>query len=202
MLKYICNTYYKKIYIKKAMLCNMKWRKAPIKIIEKRYTQPMGIFERLGDVLKSYLNDQDDTIFSSRSFRQDRRDPDLDAAFEELDEFLGKKEREAHFDARAAREEESFERAWRQNNSEQTGRSSQRERPIPESLSQDFAELGLPLGASAEECKAAYKRLLKLHHPDRHAGHPGNMQKATAKTARINAAFDRIAAWRETGRVE
>jgi curved DNA-binding protein CbpA len=46
------------------------------------------------------------------------------------------------------------------------------------------------------ECKAAYKKLLKLHHPDRHAGHTGNMKKATEKSARINAAYDRIEKWR------
>ncbi|MDR2209856.1 MAG: J domain-containing protein [Spirochaetaceae bacterium] len=60
----------------------------------------------------------------------------------------------------------------------------------------DFAELGLPFGAGADECKAAYRRLLKLHHPDRHAGHQGNMEKATKKMAKINAAYDRIEKWR------
>jgi hypothetical protein len=66
----------------------------------------------------------------------------------------------------------------------------------PEELRSDFAELGLPFGAGEEECKAAYKRLLKLHHPDRHAGHERNMKKATEKTMRINAAYDRIEKWR------
>jgi DnaJ-class molecular chaperone len=72
----------------------------------------------------------------------------------------------------------------------------------PESLRSDFEELGLAFGASADACKAAYKKLLKLHHPDRHAGHEGNMRKATAKSARINAAYDRIERWRETGKTE
>jgi DnaJ-domain-containing protein 1 len=66
----------------------------------------------------------------------------------------------------------------------------------PEELRPDFAELGLPFGAGAEDCKTAYKRLLKLHHPDRHAGHEGNMKKATEKATRINAAYDRIEKWR------
>jgi curved DNA-binding protein CbpA len=63
----------------------------------------------------------------------------------------------------------------------------------------DFAELGLPFDASEEDCKQAYKKLLKIHHPDRHAGHEGNMKKATEKSARINAAYDRIQRWREGG---
>ncbi|MDR2631686.1 MAG: J domain-containing protein [Spirochaetaceae bacterium] len=69
-------------------------------------------------------------------------------------------------------------------------------------MRRDFEELGLSPGASAAECKAAYKQLLKKHHPDRHAGHPGNMKKATEKSARLNAAYDRIERWRRTGRVE
>jgi curved DNA-binding protein CbpA len=73
---------------------------------------------------------------------------------------------------------------------------------MPETLRSDFAELGLPFGASADECKQAYKRLLKQHHPDRHGGHPENMKKATEKAARINAAFDRIERWRKTGKTE
>jgi curved DNA-binding protein CbpA len=48
----------------------------------------------------------------------------------------------------------------------------------------------------------AYKKLLKIHHPDRHAGHPGNMKKATEKSARINAAYQKIEHWRETGKTE
>jgi len=69
-------------------------------------------------------------------------------------------------------------------------------------LRADFQELSLPFGAGAADCKAAYKKLLKIHHPDRHAGHEGNMKKATAKAARINASYRRIEAWRETGRIE
>jgi DnaJ-domain-containing protein 1 len=69
--------------------------------------------------------------------------------------------------------------------------------PVPEELRADFAELGVPFGAGEKACRDAYKKLLKLHHPDRHAGHAGNMKKATEKTARVNAAYDRIEKWRE-----
>jgi DnaJ-domain-containing protein 1 len=116
-------------------------------------------------------------------------DPDLEAAFEELDEFLNPGKNGASF-----RDGEASAGARR----EAAGRG----REVPESLRQDFAELGLSPGASEEECKAAYKKLLKLHHPDRHAGHAGNMKKATEKSARINAAFERIEAWRRTGQAD
>ncbi|MDR0602408.1 MAG: J domain-containing protein, partial [Treponema sp.] len=69
----------------------------------------------------------------------------------------------------------------------------------PESLRPDFAELDLPFGAPEKECREAYRRLLKKHHPDRHAKHPENFRAATVKTARLNAAFDRIEDWRKSG---
>jgi hypothetical protein len=137
----------------------------------------MGIMGRLGNVIRSYLNDEErPTGSGGGSKRGNTEDPDLQAAFDELDEFLKGK----------IREDEAGERA------------ATRNQP-PESLRPDFAELGLPFGAGGGECKAAYKRLLKLHHPDRHAGHQGNMEKATRKSARINAAYGRIKFWREGG---
>jgi DnaJ-domain-containing protein 1 len=142
----------------------------------------MGVFDRLGDVLRSYLNDTGPGPSASASARPRYADPDLDAAYEELDDFLAGKQR-----------------------SKKTAGNAPRPAP-PEILRRDFDELGLPFGASADECKAAYKKLLKMHHPDRHAaegpGHEGNMKKATEKSARINAAYDRIEKWRETGKTD
>jgi DnaJ-domain-containing protein 1 len=159
----------------------------------------MGIFDRLGDVLKSYLNDEDRRIFGpSRDSGAPFSDPDVKAAYEELDELLGH--------SRDNRNDTGGGRAWESPGSDsgrgarrEAGGSSGRRRAAagpPEELRPDFAELGLPFGASAGECKAAYKKLLNIHHPDRHAGHSGNMKKATEKSARINAAYDRIEKWR------
>jgi DnaJ-domain-containing protein 1 len=143
----------------------------------------MGVFDRLGDVIRSYINDLGPGPSG---------DPDLDAAFEELDDFLaGDKPRF---------EEEGY--ASQEGGADARRSGSAGPGTPPESLRRDFDELELPFGASAEECKKAYKQLLKLHHPDRHAGHEGNIRKATAKSARINAAYDRIEKWRETGKAE
>jgi hypothetical protein len=143
----------------------------------------MGIFDRLGDVIKSYLNDDAEGISGRTSRTRQSADPDLEEAFEELDDYLrGGPGKQESFSSGEAR----------------TGPGT----VVPEALRRDFAELGLPFGASAGECKQAYKGLLKQHHPDRHAGHPGNMKRATEKSARINAAFDRIERWRETGKTE
>ncbi|MDR0552393.1 MAG: J domain-containing protein, partial [Spirochaetaceae bacterium] len=72
----------------------------------------------------------------------------------------------------------------------------------PEELRADFAELGVPFGASEDDCRNAYKKLVKIHHPDRHAGHEGNQKKATAKLTRINTAYGRIDAWRKKHKPE
>jgi DnaJ-class molecular chaperone len=108
----------------------------------------------------------------------------LDAAYDELNEYLNT--------GKAANEQVKTDY------SEAPGRT--RNTVVPEALRPDFTELGVSFGASAEECKEAYKKLLKIHHPDRHANHEGNFQKATAKSARLNAAYERITQWRAGAR--
>jgi curved DNA-binding protein CbpA len=147
----------------------------------------VGIFERLEDLAKSYFNSGEESFFK---FPGERRsaDPDINAAYEELDEFLKTgKSGAGNFSAGKSR-------------AAKNGPAGGRTDAVPEELRGDFAELGVPFGASTGDCKAAYKQLLKKHHPDRHAGHQGNMRKATEKSARVNAAFDRIERWRTTGR--
>ena len=139
-------------------------------------------------MVKSYLNDESDKLFKkkgqgwnggSRSgASRSGGDPDLDAAFEELDDFLndGNGKRKGAGEAKKKPEGKQL-------------------RKVPAELLADFAELGLSPDASAEECKATYKKLLKIHHPDRHAGKAEAMKKATGKTARVNAAWERIEKW-------
>ena len=152
------------------------------------YTSTMGIWERLGNVIKSYLNDEGNETFGSSAFdgnSSGRRardgsvpfgqgDPDLDAAYEELDDFLNG----------AESRKEGGEKA-----------RGERLRQAPAELREDFAELGLTPEASAEECKEAYKKILKVYHPDRHTQNPEEMKKATEKTTRVNAAYDRLQKW-------
>jgi DnaJ-domain-containing protein 1 len=155
----------------------------------------MGFFNRIEDIIKSYFTDEDDRVFgrSSGGAWQSSRDPDLDAAFDELNDFLsgGSGRQRTAF---GPGEDAGYEKAESFGPAPRSG--------VPAALRQDFAELGLGPEASAEECKAAYKQLLKKHHPDRHAGHPGNLKKATEKSTRLNAAYDRIERWRRTGKVE
>jgi len=160
----------------------------------------MGIFDRLGRVINSYFNDfgeRTNSQFKSSTgnFTGSSGDPDFEAAFDELNDFLNNKEPRS--------ENKRTEYKWSDNTGSSSGGSSARSSPrgassVPEELRDDFEKLGVPFGADEETCKAAYKKLMKIHHPDRHAGHEGNFKKATEKTARINSAWDRIEKWRKT----
>jgi len=141
----------------------------------------MGIFDRLGSIINSYVNDFGSETSSRFKTSNDfnRGDPDMDAAYEELNDFLNGKEKHSRQDSAGAR------------HNTETGKT----KLPPEELRADFELLKVPFGADSETCKAAYKKLLKIHHPDRHVGHEGNYKKATEKMTKINAAWDRIEKW-------
>jgi len=159
----------------------------------------MSIWSRLGSVINSYINDfgeQTGGRFKTYA-RAHSGDPDLDAAYDELDDFLNEKETRSE-----AKEKSANTGQWRDTAQEAGkggGFGSAKVKLPPEELRADFELLGVPFGADDETCKAAYKKLLKIHHPDRHAGHEGNYKKATERSARINAAWDRIEKWRASG---
>jgi hypothetical protein len=174
----------------------------------------MGIFDRLGSVIKSYLNDEETRVFKRSSQEPPYDDPDIQAAFEELNAFLGGKKsggsgggfnkteyRRTEYTTKKGAKYSRTEYARTEWSGPQgNGKPGSPETvPVPETLRGDFAELGVPFGAKLQTCKTAYKKLLKLHHPDRHASQPEKMRLATEKTARINAAYDRIEHWRTTG---
>jgi len=188
-------------------------------------------FDRLGDAIKNMLDDEDSKLFPGSRGRASSRDPDLQSAYAELDEFLktGKNSEPKPKPSAGAQggtgrrttwvdPEDNGRRGFGAGTGPNTGTGPNAGRTgggasgtagagagknaLPEILRKDFAELGVAFGASADDCKVAYKKLLKIHHPDRHAGHPGNMKKATEKSARINAAYQKIEHWRETGKTE
>ena len=150
----------------------------------------MGIFDRLGNVINSYLND-----FGRETgdrFKSHKGDPDLDAAYEELNDFLNKD---------SGRTENAGRYSWRDTDQKRgaySEASGAKSGLPPEELRADFEILEVPFGANEETCKAAYKKLLMIHHPDRHAGHDGNVKKATEKSSKINAAWDRIEKYHKT----
>jgi len=153
----------------------------------------MGIWSRLESVINSYFNDFGEQ--TSRRFRSSG-DPDVDEAYDELNDFLNGE------DSRREKKKADNEDYYSWFDAQETprgGSSGTKVKMPPEELRADFELLGVPFGADEETCKTAYKKLLKIHHPDRHAGHEGNYKKATEKSAKINAAVDRIEKWRAGG---
>jgi formylglycine-generating enzyme required for sulfatase activity len=59
-------------------------------------------------------------------------------------------------------------------------------------LEESYRTLGLNPGASLQEVRRSYYRLVKFFHPDRHQGSSGLLQKATEETKKINLAYERI----------
>jgi DnaJ-domain-containing protein 1 len=140
----------------------------------------MSIWDRLETLIKSYLYDKEPPFGASeRKAGESRNDPDLDAAYDELDDFLRSDVGKA-----GSKGWDEWKEAERKN--------EEKKRSITEETRRDFAELDLSPEATWEECKDAYKKLLKIHHPDRHAKHEGNMDKATNKTMRVNNAYERL----------
>jgi hypothetical protein len=145
-------------------------------------------FGRLTDLLRSLFRDADpEGPHLGRSARGPI-DPDLQEAWEELDEYLraGRAPRRERHQEREPRRE--FHRG--QARDRQTGPA--RPAPIPESLRQDYTNLQVSFGAPFAEVKRAYKRLLHQYHPDRFSGDPEKQRVATRITQTITASFRRI----------
>ena len=135
----------------------------------------MDVFDRLGNILKGML-DTDETV--SRG-----RDPDLTDAWDELDAYLadGKAGDER---PRAGASSHAGARAGAG-----TGAAV---RPRPFGLLQDFKNLEVAPDADFETVRKSYTRLLKVYHPDRHAGNSEKQQTATEITKQLNESFRRI----------
>ena len=70
--------------------------------------------------------------------------------------------------------------------------------PVPNELIEDFAILNVLPGVSLEDCKHAWKVLLKRVHPDV----SDSQGKATSDTViRINNSYRRIETWFNTGKI-
>ncbi|MDR3337419.1 MAG: hypothetical protein LBT16_09465, partial [Treponema sp.] len=109
----------------------------------------MGIFDRLGDVIKSYLNNDDSALFGKQAGHSG--DDDLKDAFEELDEFLsgnqgksgtGEAGRNAGAQGGSGTAAGGAGDQGRGKGPFSGGDAQKRGRIPPETLRRDFAELG------------------------------------------------------------
>lgn len=136
-------------------------------------------YEKLGRILGSYLDDEE---YFNENYR--------------INNFS---EKNTEMSGSGTQEEEPKPVKLRR-----AGNTVQRERPkvkvkklnpVPPELFNDFYVLELPPGSELEDCKTAYRNLLKKYHPDNFSGSIGKEEAATEKTSRINNSFRRIKLW-------
>lgn len=74
---------------------------------------------------------------------------------------------------------------------DQTFSGSSEYEPQPEAA-EDYRNLELEPDADFATVKQAYRRLMRIYHPDRYAGDPKRQRVATEISAKLNASFNRI----------
>jgi DnaJ-class molecular chaperone len=130
------------------------------------------LFDRLGRLIRSVISDSDDFTRSYKSGDEDYAD-----AWDELNAFLNEDDKTG---------------------STQTKTESVKDF-VPRSLEKDFEQLQVPFGTNLENCKKAYKILMKAYHPDRHSGDPAKLKEATKISMAVNESFSRIEEFYEKG---
>ncbi len=167
------------------------------------------------DILDN-LNDMFDSLYdnvmgSRKNSSHDSGDPDLDRAWHDLDQFMGSSNTRsgfqdmdndfAEFDRRFAaggakqKPGADFERLKAQARAQAESTQQQRQkaedplRKMAEELVRAYHNLEIKPGAPVEEVKSAYKRMIKLYHPDRFANDPSKQQTATQITAKLNQSY-------------
>lgn len=148
----------------------------------------MDLLDRIATLLRALLGEAGSTDRSAQarpgadaSRRSSARpvDPDLAAAWEELDDYLG--EERAKSETRGAR-----------GGTGPGKHGPHAPPPPPEALRADYANLEVPFGADIEAVRRSYKRLMLRYHPDRHTHNPEEQRVATEITKKLNQSFERI----------
>lgn len=194
-----------------------------------------SMFDRLGEFLRDYIDEDDQDIFSSpeeqlekekssKKFSQDEKSnetkshPNEKIKKEEKQENFSftqnKSENKTEFKFDTSKQqsefhntkktqEQKFSNTNTQNGRTQRSQSQQKKQTsskryyVPFELYEDFKTLCVLPGTNLEECKVAYKTLLKKFHPDKFANEPEKQKEATEITSSITSAFTRIKTWYE-----
>lgn len=59
-------------------------------------------------------------------------------------------------------------------------------------IAEYYKRLDLPYGASFDEVRASYRKLMRKYHPDRHVGNPKKQKAATELTMRVTQAYNEL----------
>jgi DnaJ-domain-containing protein 1 len=156
----------------------------------------MGLTDRLADMLRSLLGGDDSEGRDGRGTgaegaRPKFADPDVQQAWEELDDYMNPGRNKAAGSGQGTQ-------GGRGGTAGGT-RGGANVRP-DESLRKDYEVLGVPFGADMETLRQSYKTLVMRYHPDKFARDPEKQKAALELTKKLNESFDRIRAKHEAGR--
>lgn len=79
------------------------------------------------------------------------------------------------------------------------GSPEARRHDVSPEIARFYANLELPVGADAPQVKAAYRRLMRRYHPDKHAQHPDRAKVAGEVSQKLRAAYEGLMAHLERG---
>ena len=122
------------------------------------------MFDRLFNILKAEIGD----VFQGNQEKVTKEDWEL------YEQFYNKKKEPTQENI-----DEEFEKHFKQQNWQELQEEKQY-----------YAALELPYGASFEEIKAAYKRLIKQYHPDRFPNDPDKHKAAVELSQKLNLAYN------------
>jgi hypothetical protein len=148
-----------------------------------------GFIDRLAELLKTLFgSDTENPVDAQgtgtqRSGPQRFVDPDVQAAWEELDEYI-----RTGTNTSSGRSSRS-----------QGGERERRPRAPDESLRQDYANLEVSFGADIDVVRESYKRLMLKYHPDKFPGNAEKQRLALEIAKKINQSFERIRNHQESG---
>jgi len=143
------------------------------------------IWNRISRIAKTYLNDTSDTSAAEHILRSD--DDELKRIIDELD---NPKPNGQH--TTTAEQQQPYEKQQQSQHTSQQRQSQQRPRTSPGGMTLIKAAtvLGIRTDASVSEIKAAYKKKVLKHHPDRMANAPLDEQAQSKQIiVEVNQAY-------------
>jgi DnaJ-domain-containing protein 1 len=132
------------------------------------------IFDRLTNLFRTLFTEDP---FDSDEYKKTRNryyDPDLQDAWDELDDFLNE-----------GKSGSSTSYEHKKSNNHYID-------PELEALKKDYANLEVDFQTPFPEVKKSYKRLLTKYHPDRFANNPKKLKIATEISKKINQSYQLI----------
>ena len=170
-----------------------------------------SMFDRLGEYLKDYINDDEQGIFSSpeeekhnentNNFYQENKsqsEENVDTKTSNKEFKFDTSKQQSEYNKTENKQKHTYKKTEQQKaSSKQKKQTSGKRYYVPFELYEDFKTLCLMPGTNLDECKVAYKSLLKKFHPDKFANEPEKQKEATEITSSITSAFTRIKTWYE-----